>query len=232
MRRFRFHLGTLIALVLVLGVGFAALRESNETWDSGVFTLAVVILLTSVLLAVHRTEERRAFWLGFALFGVAYLGLSQVPPIASRLITTKVLAFIDSKLPRSMPAGFAYFDYDNDGDMDLYVVNQAQPKVLYLNRGNGTFEDVTSGKSLSGSTGTTEKFTRIGHSLLALIIALLGGRLSGYLYAKNRRPAQGPADSRGSTSVTREAESMSARRRQDERLTHQSGCLLGHGAGR
>ena len=34
MRRFRFHLGTLVILVLLLGVGFAALRESDETWDS------------------------------------------------------------------------------------------------------------------------------------------------------------------------------------------------------
>ena len=34
MRRFRLHLGTLVTLILVLGVAFAALRESNETWIS------------------------------------------------------------------------------------------------------------------------------------------------------------------------------------------------------
>ena len=69
MRRFRFHLGTLVILVLVLGVGFAALRESNETWDSSIFSLILVVLLISILLAIHRTGQRRAFWLGFALFG-------------------------------------------------------------------------------------------------------------------------------------------------------------------
>ena len=31
MRRFRFHLGTLVILVVVLGVGFAAIKESNES---------------------------------------------------------------------------------------------------------------------------------------------------------------------------------------------------------
>ena len=33
MRRLRFHLGTLVILVLLLGIGFAALRESNEIWE-------------------------------------------------------------------------------------------------------------------------------------------------------------------------------------------------------
>src|SRR5271166_1257131 len=46
MRRFRFHIGTLVILVLLLGVGFADLRESNETWDSSIFSLTLVVLLT------------------------------------------------------------------------------------------------------------------------------------------------------------------------------------------
>jgi hypothetical protein len=46
MRPFRFHLGTLVILVLVLGITFAALRESNDIWDSGVFTLTLGVLLT------------------------------------------------------------------------------------------------------------------------------------------------------------------------------------------
>ena len=80
MRRFRFRLGTLLILILVLGVGFAALRESNDTWDSGVFTLALTALLVSILLAIHRTGKRRAFWLGFALIGAVvgeFIGATQ-----------------------------------------------------------------------------------------------------------------------------------------------------------
>jgi len=214
-RRFRFHIGTLVILVLVVGVSFAALRESNEIWDSGVFTLTVGVVLTSVLLAIHRTEKRRAFWLGFAIFGAAYLGLSLIPSIESRLITTKALAYIDSKVPRSIPngVGFAYFDYDNDGKMDL-LVNNSQPNALYVNKGNGTFQDVTTsaglnqpanqaitdtkfflntltGLSLTGSAGTSENFIRIGHSLLALIVAILGGKLSRWLFGKDRERVEG-----------------------------------------
>ena len=99
MRRIRFNIASLLVVVLFVAVGFAALRESNEIWDSGLFTLTLVVLLISILLAVHRTEARRAFWLGFALFGWIYLGLSLVPSIESRLVTTKALAYLDSKVP-------------------------------------------------------------------------------------------------------------------------------------
>ena len=102
MRRFRFHIGTLLILVLILGVGFAALRESDETWDSSIFSLTLGMLSVSILLAVHRTETRRAFWLGFALFGWTYVGLSLVPSIESRLLTTKALAYLDSTFPTDL----------------------------------------------------------------------------------------------------------------------------------
>jgi cell division protein FtsW (lipid II flippase) len=69
MRSFRFHIASLVILVLGLGIAFAALRDSNDTWDSSVFALSVGVLLASVLLAIHRSEKRRAFWLGFAIFG-------------------------------------------------------------------------------------------------------------------------------------------------------------------
>lgn len=41
----------------------------------------------------------------------------------------------------TLACGFA--DYDDDGDPDLYVVNDYGPNTLYRNRGDGTFEDVT-----------------------------------------------------------------------------------------
>ena len=99
MRRIRFNIASLLVAVLVLGVGFAALRESNDLWDSGLFTLTLVALLLSILFAIHRAEPRRAFWMDFALCGSGYLALSLIPSIESRLMTTKGLAYMDSKVP-------------------------------------------------------------------------------------------------------------------------------------
>ena len=53
----------------------------------------------------------------------------------------------------TMGSGAAFLDYDNDGDLDLYIVNSASlpgfvtdappTNVLYRNEGNGGFTDVT-----------------------------------------------------------------------------------------
>ena len=56
-------------------------------------------------------------------------------------------------LVESLGSGAAFIDYDNDDDLDIYLVNGWQLRdrspsirgsnVLYRNRGDGTFEDVT-----------------------------------------------------------------------------------------
>ena len=59
-----------------------------------------------------------------------------------------------SLLPEDVGSGAAFADYDNDGHIDLYVVNNPGPinaeiteaspgNVLYRNNGDGTFTDVT-----------------------------------------------------------------------------------------
>ena len=59
-----------------------------------------------------------------------------------------------SLLPEDMGSGAGFADYDNDGDLDLYIVNNPGPlkveisskspgNILYRNNGDGTFTDVT-----------------------------------------------------------------------------------------
>ena len=64
-------------------------------------------------------------------------------------------------LPETVGAGCAFIDYDNDGWMDLYLVNSgtcdffnSQPPLrnaLYRNNRNGTFTDVTEKAGVPGS---------------------------------------------------------------------------------
>lgn len=52
-------------------------------------------------------------------------------------------------LPETLGTGGAFLDYDNDGDLDLYLVNSAASSMLYRNNGNGTFADVTATAGVS-----------------------------------------------------------------------------------
>ena len=216
MSRIRFSIASLLVAVLFVAVGFAALRESNELWDTGLLTLTLTALLVSILLAIHSRQAARAFWLGFALFGGGYLALSLVPSIESRLITTKLLAYIDSKVPRSNPAGFrfpvvlsgrvwdSWSSQQNQNNQSINSTSIAfSPQGNLVASGNqGVIRvwDVSGGNPLGTWSGTGENFVRIGHSLLALIFAFVGGRLSGNLYARGRQPVQGPANPLESTS--------------------------------
>ena len=64
MRWFRFNIAGLIVFIMVCGVGFAALKESSDLWEHGVFSLTLLILVTAVLLAIHRTGVAGRFGLG------------------------------------------------------------------------------------------------------------------------------------------------------------------------
>ena len=49
--------------------------------------------------------------------------------------------------------GVAWFDMDDDGQLDLLVANDSGPNYVYRNLGNGTFEDISypSGAALDGN---------------------------------------------------------------------------------
>ncbi len=50
-------------------------------------------------------------------------------------------------------SGVAWGDYDNDGDLDLYLTRISEANQLFRNEGNNTFTDATAGTPL-GDTGS------------------------------------------------------------------------------
>jgi hypothetical protein len=199
MRRFRFHLGTLVIIVLFLGFGFAALRESNESWDSSVFSITLCVLFISILLAIHRLGSRRAFWIGFALFGWTYLGLALVPSIESRLITTKALAYLDSGVQdafsNTVQAGRTF----SGSPKEHTIKAPFQGIILKSRKQDGALTSHYSAL-LGGASGRTRNFVRIGHSLFTLLVAWLGGQLSRRLSRTSRLSEPSTVDSEGANS--------------------------------
>ena len=193
MRRFRFKIASLLVAILVLGVGFAALRESNDIWDSGLFSLTLAALLISILFGIHRTEAKRAFWIGFALCGWVYLGLCLVPSIEARLITTKVLASLDSIVPgRSQARIIVRLTGNVSGAPSNQVQNVSftadGTQLATSSQGQVRIWDAATGRLLGGWGGTTENLVRIGHSLMALLAGWFGGLLSRRLWGASISP--------------------------------------------
>ena len=70
----------------------------------------------------------------------------------------------DKYVPETIGPGGAFFDYDGDGDLDIYLINGAPPPEeemelkdrptnrLYRNEGDGTFTDVTEQAGVADTT--------------------------------------------------------------------------------
>ncbi|MGI9075551.1 MAG: CRTAC1 family protein [Bryobacteraceae bacterium] len=117
---------------------------------------------------------RRQFLCGGAALGIAAplnLGsafetlpwFQEIPPSASGIEWVHENAMSENRyLPETLGPGCAFLDFDNDGWMDIYLVNSgpcdfwkpSKPirNALYKNNRNGTFTDVTEKAGVAGGT--------------------------------------------------------------------------------
>src|SRR5262245_35679422 len=139
------HLLAILGSVVLLG-GLAA---------GGYFLWRWLTPPESVLLPVdvHGAQQRPSNEL------VPRLPFSDITAAAGIRFRHSNGATREKLLPETMSGGVAVLDFDNDGWQDLLFVNScewpdvgriANPSypVLYRNRGDGTFEDVTEAASL------------------------------------------------------------------------------------
>jgi hypothetical protein len=71
MRGFRFSLRWLFGIVSFLAVGCGLLLYAIPLLSKLTFTIVIVVLMSAVAAAGYQMRERRAFWAGFAAFGIA-----------------------------------------------------------------------------------------------------------------------------------------------------------------
>lgn len=168
MRYLRHSIRTLTFAVAVVALGTAALRSATELWASAMFTLTLAILATAILGALfHRGN--RPFWTGFALFGWGYLVLAIGPwftsEIQPQLVSSTVLNLLYVRL-HSTSAEKAYV-------VKRQVASSPAPTTFPWASTGGSSVTYTTVRPPGRSVRTS--FLRIGHSLFALLAALLGG---------------------------------------------------------
>jgi hypothetical protein len=95
--------------------------------------------------------------------GRSVITFEEVPPKKSGITWVHKNAHSTERhLPETVGAGCAFFDYDNDGWMDIYLVNSGSAdfftpttplkNALYHNNHDGTFTDVTDKAGVAGRT--------------------------------------------------------------------------------
>jgi hypothetical protein len=80
MTRLRFSIAQLMAVVLFVGFGFAALRNANAFWSSATFSLAIITVSVAFVGACARKEGTRMSWAGFATAGGICLAIWLLTP--------------------------------------------------------------------------------------------------------------------------------------------------------
>jgi hypothetical protein len=58
----RVSLSSLMGLVGLSAIGFAAVHNATELWAGSLYTLAQAALVLAILLAIYRRDRKRAFW--------------------------------------------------------------------------------------------------------------------------------------------------------------------------
>ncbi len=180
----RITIARLIAAIGFIGVCLAALRFATDWWASVVFTSTLLALALAATYAAQRRGPRRAFWSAFVAFGVAYMVLAFGPwcetAIRPRLATSKLL---DTLFPLLHPtADTAVLHPSTDTAVRVWDAATGKPvrgvsfspdgRVVGWNR-----------KAASPQGPAHGHFQDIGHSLWALLLAAIGGTVSGYFYA-------------------------------------------------
>jgi hypothetical protein len=179
------------------GLALAALRGADEVWDSGAFAASLVMFLAGALLVVHRDGRNRAYWLGFVLCGTTALVASLIPPIEARLPTTKALTWLDSKVPgrnqAPMPAQAVLWSRLQSSAPGARTLTFSPDGSLLTDNltGSSPSQAFTTLRFLANTTtGTTERFVSIGHTILALVFGMIGGTFSTCLWTRKHDRAR------------------------------------------
>jgi uncharacterized membrane protein len=180
----RFSILNLMLLVLLIGVGLAALSAGSFLWLKLMYSLTFMSLLLATLAARSRAS---AFWFGFAVFGWGYFWTSI------GLWTTWVSApdvgggaILQPRTNPMLPSGY-FLDPLAD-----YLSKHRRPAELAT---NSEQQDVVAHNALLQSYVNTQVITLgILHLLFVFVFGCIGGIVAGFFARRRHSLVQGDSD--------------------------------------
>jgi hypothetical protein len=201
MRGIHFSLRWLFGIVSFLAMGCGLLIYASPLLSKLAATSAAVVLLAAIPAAIYHAGEQRAFWAGFGLFGFAYLWMicgawqshDGSTALRERLVTTDLLVRCYELLPstksssvNSTSAATAWLSFTGSAAFDPYTgqPTMAPGSGLMPYQPPGTVTVVTPSVNRAD-------FLTTGHSLFAIVLALLGGIITRRCAARATALARG-----------------------------------------
>jgi hypothetical protein len=192
----RFSIASLMALILFIAVGLAALVNANGLWSGWLLLIALFSIGFAVIGAFLSQGRERCFWAGYAPFAGVYFTLSLTPLVSDAfgplLGTTHVLQLVYDRL------GFVSLP---DSDIEQLQIQRtmilAELDAVRRTARLGSDPALVAVKTRLASLDailyrrvSALQFQRVGHSLFTLLAGLSGGSTALWFYA--RRGRSGP----------------------------------------
>jgi hypothetical protein len=151
MRSIRFSIAGLMAMVLLIALGFAALRNASDTVFAILLLVSRGVLGIAIVGAVCCSGARRAFWLGFAISGWIFIWCSLEPYPASPPLPTQTALFA---LGRAMgvPVDNPVLAHDRALMQTFFRVGQCVWSLIFAAAG-GILARLLFGAAAAGAVG-------------------------------------------------------------------------------
>ena len=190
MGRTRLSVAGLIGVVLIAALGLAAIRNASELWAAAVVTLAAMLLGVGVLGCIFRRGEKRAFWVGFTLFGVGSLFVAIA---LEQIEISPVRKAIVKPLNARLNPPIYEFQLGRLGGVASGTRKECESILAILKKRYEVHEDPAmpdpSGLTIQPYTNTSANYeawwplTLIVHGYATLISAGLGGIIARLFYS-------------------------------------------------
>ncbi len=168
----------LMGLVLLAAVGLAALRASSPLWASGLFTMAVLAILGSAVVAVASTGIGRATASGFAIACGGYLAVAFGPLAIPHgtppppLLASPLLALTERFTQGPEPGMVEEVFVGSGKDPDMLVYPSDREPVF-----DETPDSQQPSIRVYSRNQVARQHHRIGHTLVALALGACGALL-------------------------------------------------------
>jgi hypothetical protein len=201
MRRPRFSIASILAIIGIVGIALAAFRDPSYLWANATFSTAYAALVLAIINVLYSRGARRAYCAGFARCGWAFFAICSVPglreSLCPRLVTEVIFDVLYPHVAPQPPppapgmargpAGIMIQIPGQPGGA-VGLVGMAPQAPAPESRWSAWSEpDRTNGVGYPIGTVflvSSEAFRQIGHSMAALLVGVLGG-----VYARGRYTA-------------------------------------------